>query len=317
MSYEELNAHAVEIHDLAIKKYMEERGMMEVDGKFVDPMSTGDDTLLQELMNQAQSEFADVPQMFNDFTVLPEPGDFTPLITGVESAMKKLSASENGLNDPITGALFPQNIALVDMTSAAGYLDEWDGLGAMEFMENFATPFPKRCMNQFAAACVLVNALRAEQAIWTETRANIDKIAHDAKTALDEMNDCGKNEWEMAFSVVGAVVAVGALTVASGGTAAIVLGAVGAASSVGGTVSGQIDEPPEPRFSGESSTAVVDSVRKAVNDLKTYVSDAETKVQQALSNANGTVSGSPDEYVAPKPSFLDQDKPDIGRPDSD
>lgn len=317
MSYDELAAHASQIYEKAIDAQMEERGFIKNQHGYQGGAGMTDE-IAQDILNQTEADFADVPTLFADFTQMPDPSSFAPLYGSVEGAMHKLSSGEEGASDPLTGSLFPFNVNLKDMTTAADYLDEWDGLAMMEFVENFATPFPARCLNQFAAASVLQNALRAEEALWTAARADVDKIAHEVISALDGLGECGKNEWTGALSVVAAVITVGAATVASGGTAAIALAFAGAATSVASTAAGQMEEEPKPEYSGDTAKAVIDACRSALDDLKTSIENAEKKIQDALVKANGTLQSSGGEnYVAPKPSLLDQDKPDPGYPDRD
>ena len=324
MSYEQLAAHAQEIQQLAVKYHLEERySITEQDGKFYSPQDPGGtsydsgqssvytDGELAAKVQEAQAKFSPITDKFYDYLSLPDPANFDAPITGVKGVLNKLSLSANttqGFSDPISGTMYPGNVELKDMTTAAEYLDNWDGVAAMTFVSNFATPFETITANQFNCAAVLANALEAEKALWAEGRKNIDTIAEQAISALKHMHDCGKNEWETAFSVVAAVVAITAATVATAGAAAPVaatigLAAVGAGVGVAQTHIGQMEEAPKPQFSGESAEAVMNSVKEAIDKLKTYLHDAEQKIIDAMTNAASTVSSQRSNFVAKRPTL--------------
>ncbi|GAA2119325.1 hypothetical protein [Nocardioides bigeumensis] len=316
MSYEELSGHVSDIWDKAVEDYMMERGAYKTDdNRYIGSMGV-DDEILQLWIDEAESKFAKVYTMFGDFYSLPDPADFDGPIADLKTTMSALCAS-TGNDDPIKGEFYPANTELTAMTDAAGYLDEWDGVAVTRFRENFVTPFPQRTSNQFVIASILMNALEAEQELWKRVRENIDKIAEDCIKALDHMHDCGKNEWSMAFSVAGAVVAIAALPLTAGTSGALALAAVGSGIGVASTYAGQIDDPPEPRFSGESAEAVVNATEDGIDKLKEEIEKQEQKVVDAMTNALGTVNAHVEDIVAPRPSIADDPTPDPGYPDAD
>jgi hypothetical protein len=145
--------------------------------------------------------------------------------------------------------------------------------------------------------------LNANKELWKRARANIDDIAHKVKSALDHYDDCGKNEWEIGLSVVGAVVAIAAVPV-TGGASAIALGAVASAVDVASTFAGQIEDPPQNDYSAESVEGVIAKAKQGIEDLKTRSSAAEQKIVDAMTNSSGGRSpATPPTFLAPRPTL--------------
>jgi hypothetical protein len=326
MSYPELGAHAQEIYDMAVEKYLSDRyGIYKIDGKFYPPPDpyTGTSYMPEELLRanvwEAESKFTEVLSMFNDFLSLPEPGAFDGPMDSIATCMNALCSE--AFTDPIKGSPHPVNVELKAMTVAGTTLDEWDGLAAKAFMNNFVIPFGDRTENQFTVASILLNALNAEKELWTRARNNIDDIAHKAKSALEHYDDCGKNDWEIGLSVVGAVVAIASVPV-TGGAGAIALAAVASGVDVASTFAGQIEDEPKNDYSAESVEGVIDKVKQGINDLKEAIRKAEQKVVDAMNNSAGVVSAYASDFVAPRPTLAGEQgkspsNPDVGQPDDD
>jgi hypothetical protein len=332
MSFEELGFHAQEIYDKAVEKYLfDEFQIYKQDGMFYPPpdpyggASYGggqsssymtEDQLKQHVWD-AEMKFNEIHSLFNDFLVLPDPGDFDGPWEQVTTCMNALCTE--AFTDPIQGDPHPVNTELSAMTVAGNTIDEWDGLAAQAFNDNFIIPFKDRTHNQFIAGSILMNALNAEKELWKRARLNIDDIAHKVNSALDHYDDCGKNDWEIGLSVVGAVVAIAALPLTGGTSAAIALGAVASGIDVANTFAGQIEDEPKNDYSAESVEGVIDKAKQGINDLKEAVQKAEQKIVDAMSNSSGVVSSYATDFVAPRPTLADQGthNPDVGRPDND
>jgi hypothetical protein len=327
MSYEELGQHAQEIYDMAVEKYLyDEHGIYKVDGMYYPPPNpyTGTSYMPEEMLKQyvydAETKFNEIHSLFNDFLVLPDPADFDGPMQEVTTCMNALCSK--AFTDPIQGDPHPVNTELAAMTVAGNSIDEWDGLAAKAFYDNFIIPFEDRTENQFIVASILMNALNAEKELWKRARLNIDDIAHKVKSALEHYDDCGKNDWEIGLSVVGAVVAIAALPLTGGTSAAIALGAVASGIDVANTFAGQIEDPPKNDYSAESVTGVIDKAKQGINDLKEAVQKAEQKVVDAMTNSSGVVSSYASDFLAPRPTLAgEQGKPpkdpDVGRPEDD
>ena len=307
MSFEELGFHAQEIYEMAVEKYLRDEHMIyERDGLYyapTDPMS-GQPMMTEEVLRKTvwdtEMKFNEIHSLFNDFLVLPDPGDFDGPIQSVTTCMDALCSK--AFTDPIQGDPHPINVELKAMTVTGSTIDEWDGLAAKAFMNNFVIPFEGRTENQFTVASILMNALNANKELWKRARANIDDIAHKVKSALDHYDDCGKNEWEIGLSVVGAVVAIAAVPV-TGGASAIALGAVASAVDVASTFAGQIEDPPKNDYSAESVEGVIAKAKQGIEDLKTEVARAEQKIVDAMTNSSGVVSGHATDFLAPRPTL--------------
>ena len=326
MSFEELGLHAQEIYEMAVEKYLRDEHMIyQHDGMFyppTDPMS-GTPMMTEEVLRKTvwdtEMKFNEIHSLFNDFLVLPDPADFDGPIQSLTTCMDALCSQ--AFTDPIQGDPHPVNVELRAMTVAGTTLDEWDGLAAKAFMNNFVIPFEDRTENQFTSASILMNALNANMELWTRARANIDDIAHKVKSALDHYDDCGKNEWEIGLSVVGAVVAIASVPV-TGGASAVALGAVASAVDVASTFAGQIEDPPKKDYSAESVEGVIDKAKQGINDLKAEVERAEQKIVDAMTNTSGVVAAHTSDFLAPRPTLAGHrgeppNDPDVGRPDDD
>jgi hypothetical protein len=326
MSFEELGFHAQEIYDMAVEKYLwDEHMILKRDGMFYPPTDpySGLPMMTEEVLRKTvwdtEMKFSEVHSLFNDFLVLPDPASFDGPVESVTACMNALCSQ--AFTDPIQGDPHPVNVELKAMTVAGNTLDEWDGLAAQAFVNNFIVPFEGRTENQFVVASILMNALNAEKELWRRARLNIDDIAHKAKSALEHYDDCGKNDWEVGLSVVGAVVATASVPV-TGGAGAIALGAVASAVDVASTFAGQIEDEPTNDYSAESVEGVIDKVKQGINDLKEAVEKAEQKVVDAMRNSSGVVSSYASDFLAPRPTLAGaQGKsptdPDVGRPDAD
>jgi hypothetical protein len=326
MSYEELGFHAQEIYDMAVEKYLFDEWMiMKRDGMYYAPtdgisgMPLMDEDQLKKTVWDTEMKFQEIHSLFNDFLVLPNPGDFDGPMESVTTTMNALCSK--AFTDPIQGDPHPVNVELRAMTVAGTTLDEWDGLASKAFMNNFIIPFEDRTQNQFTVASILMNALNAEKELWTRARANIDDIAHKVKSALEHYGDCGKNDWEIGLSVVGAVVAIAAVPV-TGGASAIALGAVASGIDVASTFAGQIEDPPKNDYSAESVEGVISKAKEGIEDLKKEVERAEQKIVDAMSNSADVVSSYASDFVAPRPTLAGQQgqpptNPDVGQPDDD
>lgn len=301
MSYQQLMAHAAEIERLAVEGVLKRKGFVyDNNGNPHPPMELGQESA-QYLVDYTTKQFADIPAMFAPFAAMPDPADFGGMRDGLLAAMHKLSTGQTP-TDPITGLGVEANITLDAMGGVGDALRDWHGRAATAFTLGFVEPFPSFTRNQFMLTAILKGAIEAEQEIWKNARANADKIAHDAITALEHMDDCGKNDWTMAFTVGASVAAVAAMVV-TGGTAVVALTVVGAASQV--AAASAPDDPPRTQFSGETSEAVISQVRSALTQLTTEIVSQEQKIASAMGSCRAYVAGNRASFVAPRPALAD------------
>jgi hypothetical protein len=241
---------------------------------------------------EIESMFADVPGLYEPFTRTPHPDSFNVPIDELKVALARLSLGEGGSVDPIStnGRQYPASLALEKVKGAADDVFGWSGAAAQEFKTGYLDPFPAVVKNQFLLVSTLKAALEAEQAMWTEVRKNIWDIADQTYIRLEHMDDCGKNEWQMAFTVVSSICAVAAVPLTGGGSLAVAglaVTAVGATAQVVAAV--EIKEPPKTTIEGESADAVVRSMREAIKKQIQYINETEERIKQRLSTTNDSV----------------------------
>jgi hypothetical protein len=297
----QLMEQAREIQQLAIAKSMEHHGVRPATRPGDPPLAPtyGEDQKRQQI----QRSFAGIPGLFEPFTEMPDPASFDAMISELWRALGVLSSGQD-LKDPINGTIYPVNPALDKLSGAESYVEGWTGRAAMNFKSNFIDPFPSIVRNQFILAAVLKSALEAEQEIWSHTRNDIDKIARDAITALEHMDDCGRNDWTMTFTVVASVAAVAAVPL-SGGTSlmleAVAVTAVGAASQV--VAAWPRNDPPQTMFSGETAEAILAEVREEISTVLAGIQGQESEIADAVARTRDLVTRNRDLFVSARPAL--------------
>jgi hypothetical protein len=255
----------------------------------------------KQITAKAQSDFADIPGLYEPFSLMPDPASYQPMIHELEGAMHTLSSGQ-GNSDPIDGPIYPANPTLDKLTGTESYIENWTGRAAEDFKRNFVDPFPAVVRNQFLLSAVLKAALEAHQEMWKRARIDIDNIATATISALDHMDDCGSNDWSLAFTVLGAVVAIAAVPVTDGASL-FALAAVGSAASVASAVAPSGDD--KRRFSGESAGAVIAQMRTAIKLLADDIASQEAKIAKAMNETYGTVTSGRTSFVSNRPLLAD------------
>lgn len=299
MSFENLMAEAAEIQRSAIQHQV---------GTGLAQAGRAAPYEEKYLTQKAESDFADIPGLFEPFSMMPDPAGYSGMINGLADAMHVLSAGQD-TKDEIDGPVYPANPVMDKLTGSESYLENWTGKAAEDFKRNFIDPFPAVVSNQFLITSVLKGAIEAHQEMWRRARTDIDKIATDTIAALDHMDDCGSNDWSMAFTVLGAVVAVAAAPVTDG-TSLIALAAVGSAASIASTAAGSGSTPTR-RFSGESAGAVISQMRQAISMLADDINTEEQKITRAMKDTHSIVQMSRSAFVSKRPLLAGADAKDI------
>jgi len=256
----------------------------------------------KQITAKAQSDFADIPGLYEPFSLMPDPASYQPMIRDLENAMHTLSSGQ-GNSDPIDGPIYPANPTLDKLTGTESYIESWTGRSAEDFKRNFIDPFPAVVRNQFLLSAVLKAALEAHQEMWKRARGDIDNIATATISALDHMDDCGSNDWSLAFTVLGAVVAIAAVPVTDGASL-LALAAVGSAASVASAVAPSGDDNKR-LFSGESAAAVIAQMRTAIKLLADDIAAQEAKIAKAMNETYSTVTGGRASFVSKRPLLAD------------
>ncbi len=308
MTFDQLMQHAHDIQATAIAKAMDEHGVRAAP-RAGDPAylpQPGEDATRARIA----ADFADIPSLFEPFTMMPDPTAFDPLIDDLDAAMKYLSSGH--LTDPISGRVYLENEILTRVGASESYLEEWTGAAADVFRTDFVNTFPAVVMNQFIECAVLRGALEAQKALWTNARDNIDKIAHYTVNALDNMDHCGQNKWTMTWTIVASVAAVAAVPLSGGASllgAGTALGATAAVTAVGATgqviAAHQVTPPKETEYHGETVEVVIEQMRRGVAEAIGEIQHGEQTIADVLRTMCTAVSRDRDLFVAPRPKLLD------------
>jgi hypothetical protein len=238
---------------------------------------------VQPIIDKVVARYADVPGLFEPFTWCPKGGDFRTMSTGMLPTLQKLSSGQID-SDPVTHTPVVPNPHLDNVATVATDVDNWHGEAASNFVRNYQSHFRTVAESQFIAAAVLKGCLEAEDAMWGEVAKNIEQIADRTLSALDKMDDTGKNGFVFGLTVVAAVVAT--VVVLPAGAALTAVAAVGSAATI--AASGTDLE-----FSGESAPVVVDHMRDAIGKLKQQIVDTETKIATAARDMGNLIESAP------------------------
>ncbi len=309
MSFDQLMQHAHDIQVTATAKSMEKHGVRPAPKPGDPPYAPqpGEDATRAGII----AGFADIPSLFEPFTMMPDPTSFDGTRNELRTALGVLSSGFMA-GDPITGFVYPANYRLMEVGASESYLEKWTGAAADMFRAKFVETFPALVVNQFIACAILRGALDAQRALWVSAREHIDKVAHDTLNALDNMDHCGQNKWTMTWTIVASVAAVAAVPISAGtsvlgaGTtlaAATAVTAVGAAGQV--AAAHQLAPAKETEYHGETAEVVIEQMRRGVNEAISEIQQGEQTIAAALRNMHATMSSARDFFVAPQPKLLD------------
>jgi hypothetical protein len=239
---------------------------------------------------------------FEPFIELPDPSWFDEPIDRLRAAMGDLSHGQ--MTDPVNHEVFTANQKLSHIKSASGKLEDWTGAAADGFKTKFLDPFDDVSTNQFIALSVMKGALEAHQAVCKNAQSDIDKIAHSALDALDNLSSCSKDDWNFAFSVAIAVAAIGAVPFTAGASAAGIA-VVGAAGAVG--ASGVAGVSANADGGGGSAEEIVNSMKTDIDKLAKEVRETEEKIAKALSGIADEVHNDQRAFVSARPKLAGMD----------
>jgi hypothetical protein len=291
LSYAQLMQHAEEIRHKAIEKYAD------------DAKGGSDSPLYDQAKAYATKIFADIPQVFQPYTEIPKPESFDPMINAMGSVLDKLSTGEVA-DDPVKHVSYPANVNLTKVPGVTDAIEDWTGEAARSFKRFFVDPFPAIAKNQFLVARVVGAALDSEKDLWARAQKNIDEIAHKTLEALDKMHDCGKNDWNVAFTVAGALAALAGV-VATGGADLPFAIAEFTATTGGAAVS---------TYSGETADTVIHSMRQSISDLTDKINETEYRIWKAADATRSAVQQDRKRYVSDRPELADANAGNVKNP---
>ncbi|GAB3800459.1 hypothetical protein [Micromonospora zhanjiangensis] len=310
MSFDQLMQHARDIQQKAIMLAKADADALSI-GSFTGLDRDKHPLQRAKVHQRIEESFADVPSIFEPFAEMPDPGAFGGLIDPLKQALQSLALDSE--RDPISNVVYPGDAVMGRISASGSFIGEWTGKAAREFKANFVDPFPVMAKSQFVMIAVLRSALEAEREIWTNARNDIDNAAHQALEALDRINECGKNEWNLAFTVAASVAAIGALPMA--GSALTAVTAVGAASQVAAAGTSKMKDSEKLQFSGESPEAVIQELRVAADKLATLIDEQETIIARAMISNQQLVSARMDDMVANRPALTGMTQSNVASPE--
>jgi hypothetical protein len=140
--------------------------------------------------------------------------------------------------------------------------------------------------------------------MWASTRNDVDKIAHATMDVFDN-KCCDKNTWNVSFTVLSSIGAVGAAILAvvtEGAAAPLALQVIGAAAQVGATLPpDSLSDPP--KGGGESALQITNTMRAAIDQLTRVVQKAESEITSHVQAITSLVNQSSRYFVAARPAL--------------
>jgi len=300
VSYEELAQHAARIQQLAVQESLKQKGWLDIGhGELRAPQAVGEQGA-KDIVAHTQQQFSGTAGMFTPYLTMPDPNQFTPMLSYLNSAMSTLSSGQ-GSEDPVNKTVVTANPAMEGMTTVGKNIQDWRGAAATAFKQNFVEPFPALTANQFALVATLNGAMEAEKALWGECRKNVDDIAHKAIKALEVMDECSPDEQVCLLTVASSVFAVAAVLTTGG--AAIALTVAGAAAQAWSGV--PMDDPPKVAFDGQTPQDILKQVQDALNQLAEVTNAKEKLIADAMTSSASTLAANKARFVSPRPALAD------------
>lgn len=295
MTYADLMSNANQIQQQLTQLAMGEAEQQRNTGRETAPMSPAQQQAIAD-------QYADVPSLFQPYADLPDPQDYQSGVDTYTSIMQSICVSAGSAADPIdSGQLYIGNttVAKVGNTDSVT-IATWNGVAADAFRRNFLGPFNTRGQNLFVLAGVLKAGLEAEQHMWAAARDNIDKIATGTLDVLDNQGSCDQNGWNITFTVISSLAAVGAAVVTDG--ASLALTAVAATAQAAAVV-----PPPSlsKNYQGATADQINANMRDAINILAGQITDRTNLMTTRLQTASDFVTQHASDFVAPRPSIDD------------
>lgn len=320
MSYEQLMKHAHDIRDKAIMRGTLETAEAIADHKQPQLTSTEPNqrnysptgeilpVLSERQMRDVTRHFSDVPEWFEPFSRLPDPSSFDPAIKALNGVLSTLSSTACNTN-PVDRESFQVNDFVETLAPLQEDLRDWTGDAADDFRNNFLVHFASVTANDFKVGATLKSALESEKALWENARKNIDDIAEQTLTALDDLGAMSAAEWDVMWAVVAAGIAL--ISIPLPGGLAIAAAVVGGAAGVMSAGAGAPDDPPVTRFTAGSSLGVIDQMRQAIRKLTNDICAAEAEIAMAVRKTDRVVAAHQDEFLTRRPALAGATASDI------
>lgn len=252
-----------------------------------------------------EAYYADIPSLFQPFSVLPDPADYQAMVDTLDQALGLLRVSADvqnpiDANDQLTVA-HPE---IAKLTGEGDLMPNWNGTAASAFKSNFLQPFPTFTQNQFLVTAILKSAVEAHQAMWQGARADIITIARTTLDSLDNYG-CGQNSWIITFTILAGIASIASAGLPEG--IAMGIAAIGAAASMVTTAVPMVAKDSDKQtYSGETAAQITDAMKSAIGGLYQRIALAQGTIGDTLQT---TVDGvAQNQYVyfeARRPSVAD------------
>lgn len=245
---------------------------------------------------------------FYDHSIGPEPSGMDDLIETMRSVSSKLyhaptatpSAMPSSVIDPIGSILKPTESAL----------EEWIGVAATAFRNNFMAKVPGAAHAQAYLAAALAHAAQGNRDLYLAQRVDLLDNVTKAVTAVEQTAFCNPESVKAVLTVVGAVTGVAAGVAAipvTGGASAFPLAAA-AFTVIAGVSSGFAAQDLGRKEDTPLNANTVDGVLgKAVDGVITVANRVAEKEQQmvaALEEMYNVVTSNANVYLVPRPGVF-------------
>jgi hypothetical protein len=158
-----------------------------------------------------------------------------------------------------------------------GMIEGWIGQAASVFKENFVADLPGIRANQLALAEELAIAVRAMHTVVITSRQKVQEIGDRTIEALDALPS-GGDSGSVLLTIMAALLPVLGIP----GTSALGLAIVGGGLSVGAQLTSEAAQSRQVVLEGGTVEAVLNSMDRAIADLKTEIAEAERIIGQVL-----------------------------------
>lgn len=222
------------------------------------------------------SQWADIGPDLQKFDDLADKS-FSGVYAELGQALNKVAVpGQGGAAPEINTPTISANGAFANMERVATDVDNWDGLAATSFVDNYKTQLPYVADHQFTIIKVLIAGLEAQKELYDLARANVLSICQKTLSSLEAIDARDKAVAALGLTVLAAA---GSITVEimSGGLATPVIIAVAEAAGVGAsamTIDYNTDDP----------RVVMDKFYEAIKGVYDHFRSRETEIRAGWSN---------------------------------
>lgn len=238
-----------------------------------------------------------IAEVFQPFSLLPDPAAFQPVADSLKQAMGLLRVDAQ-FTDPVDpsdqfGMARPEYAALISGEA----INNWSGATADNFRDKFVSHFKDNTENTAIMISVLKAAVEAHSTLWANARNDIMSIANKMIAAMqvNTGGGCDQNAWVMAFSVLSGIASIAAVPLSAGTsvaawteglgmTEAMTVTAVGSASSMATNAIPMTKSPDQALYHADNIEDGVAAMKSAIFDLQTRIDSGLLSIEQSLTD---------------------------------